>query len=327
MTSSADEKKENALLSVIVPVYNLENYLDTCVDSILKETYGHLELLLVDDGSTDASGACCDKWADRDGRVRVFHTENRGRAQARNLALENAKGEWIGFVDGDDWIEPEFYETLIALCRENDAQMGECTFRYVFKDRTVSAGNSGKVTVLTRQEALTRISAQEEVRFEVAPKVFHRQAVEGVRFVPGQLFEEIHFTRMSLNQTRRFVSIDRDFYQYRQQREGNTNSIFPPEKLLILQECDDMTSSLREEGLTAATEGMEAFTLDFIIRLYVNALANHASREVLDTLKKEYRARFYKARGNAQVKKLRGALFSFSPWVYNQVSMRLHKRD
>lgn len=101
-------------ISVIVPVYNVELYLRRCLDSVVNQTYRDLEILIIDDGSTDRSGEICDKYAEKDQRIRVFHTENRGLSAARNLGLENACGGYIGFVDGDDWIEPDMYEKAIA---------------------------------------------------------------------------------------------------------------------------------------------------------------------------------------------------------------------
>ena len=97
------------MISVIVPVYNVEPWLRQCLDSIVGQTYGDLEILLVDDGSTDRCGAVCEEYARADARIRVFHTENRGLSAARNLGLREARGELIGFVDADDWIEPEMY--------------------------------------------------------------------------------------------------------------------------------------------------------------------------------------------------------------------------
>lgn len=122
------------MISVIVPVYNTEKYLDRCIQSILAQTYSNFELLLVDDGSTDSSGAICDRYAEQDSRVRVFHKPNGGVSSARNLGLDNAKGEWITFVDSDDWIEYCSFDTFIksadsdliiaSMCFEQSGNIG-----------------------------------------------------------------------------------------------------------------------------------------------------------------------------------------------------------
>lgn len=114
------------MISVIVPVYNAEKYLDRCIQSILGQTYKDLELLLIDDGSTDSSGIICDKYAQQDTRIRVFHKENGGASTARNLGLDEAKGEWVAFVDSDDWIEAEMYEEMLAAAQYHSVDAVYC---------------------------------------------------------------------------------------------------------------------------------------------------------------------------------------------------------
>ena len=106
------------LISVIVPVYNTKDYLVRCVDSICAQTYRNLELLLVDDGSTDGTGRLCEELAEKDSRIRVFHQENGGSSSARNLGIRNAAGGYLGFVDSDDYIEPDMYEKLLRVMTE-----------------------------------------------------------------------------------------------------------------------------------------------------------------------------------------------------------------
>ncbi len=114
------------LISIIVPVYNTEKYLDKCIQSVLAQTYTNWELLLIDDGSTDSSGAICDKYAAEDSRIRVFHKENGGVSSARNLGLDNAKGEWITFVDADDWVEASMLKELRSEALSNNADYVYC---------------------------------------------------------------------------------------------------------------------------------------------------------------------------------------------------------
>lgn len=121
------------MISVIVPVYNTEKYLDKCIQSILAQTYTDFELLLIDDGSTDSSGAICDKYAEQDSRVRVFHKENGGVSSARNLGLDNVNGEWIAFVDSDDWVEENWLGALMEIIdKDNDIDI--VRFGYIRND-------------------------------------------------------------------------------------------------------------------------------------------------------------------------------------------------
>lgn len=111
----------DGLISVIIPVYNVAEYLDYCLDTVCGQTYKNLEIILIDDGSTDESGRICDEWSRKDERIRVIHKKNGGVSSARNEGLKAAKGEYIGFVDSDDWLEPDMYEELVKGIGEADA--------------------------------------------------------------------------------------------------------------------------------------------------------------------------------------------------------------
>ena len=111
------------LVSVIIPVYNVSRYLPQCFDSVISQTYRNLEIIVIDDGSTDDSGSICDQYAEKDDRIHVIHTDNRGLASARNLGLENVSGEYISFIDSDDWIEPQTIEMRIGAALETEADI------------------------------------------------------------------------------------------------------------------------------------------------------------------------------------------------------------
>ena len=120
---------EQALISVIVPVYKVEAFLPKCVNSILNQTYKNLEILLVDDGSPDGSGALCDAYARQDSRVRVIHKKNGGLSDARNAGIEAAAGDYLAFVDSDDWLEPDTYEVMLSAAERHHTQL-VCAGRY-----------------------------------------------------------------------------------------------------------------------------------------------------------------------------------------------------
>lgn len=122
-------------ISIIVPVYNTEKYLNRCIESILSQTFSDFELLLINDGSTDKSGMICEQYATKDSRVKVYHKENGGVSSARNIGLFNAEGEWIAYVDGDDWIEPTMYEELYNIVLNTKADIVYSDFKMVFKDK------------------------------------------------------------------------------------------------------------------------------------------------------------------------------------------------
>ena len=126
--------KENQcrpLVSIIIPVYNISRYLPQCLDSVISQTYQNIEIIMINDGSTDDSGSICDQYAQRDGRIHVFHTPNRGPGAARNLGLENARGQFVSFIDSDDWIGPQTIEILLGAAQETEADI--VIARYCFE--------------------------------------------------------------------------------------------------------------------------------------------------------------------------------------------------
>lgn len=229
---------ENEVISVIVPVYNMEQYLDRCVRSILCQTYEKLEIILVDDGSTDASPKMCDAFAKRDRRVKVVHKENGGLSDARNAGLLVASGAYIGYVDSDDWIEPDTYEKMYRACVENDAQVCVCRYFSEYADRTLDGG-SGACVPLTR-ETLLRIyiggHAQYVIYNSVWSKLFRRSLVEDMVFPKGRNSEDIVYTTRAFCRLERAVYLDECLYHYVLDREGSIMNVSKGERMF----CDEL---------------------------------------------------------------------------------------
>ena len=123
------------MLTIVVPVYNVQKYIYKCEDSILSQTYKNIEVILVDDSSPDECGTICDKYAEKDKRVRVIHKKNGGLSSARNSALDIANGDYVGFVDSDDWIEPTMYEEMVQFLEDENCDMVECAINNVIDDK------------------------------------------------------------------------------------------------------------------------------------------------------------------------------------------------
>lgn len=211
------------LISVIVPVYNVEKYLDRCMASILEQTYTRLEIILVDDGSTDACGAMCDAYARKDSRVRVVHKPNGGLSDARNAGLAIATGDYVGYVDSDDWIEPDLYERMHQACAAHGAQLAVCRYFSEYRDKTVSGGD-GSVVPLSR-EALLKIYIGGHDTYviynSVWSKLFRRDLVQGMVFPKGRNSEDILYTTRAFCRAERAVYLDRCLYHYVLDREGS----------------------------------------------------------------------------------------------------------
>ena len=222
------------LISVIVPVYNMEKYLKRCVDSILAQEYENLEIILVDDGSKDSSPKMCDAYAGQDERIRVIHKENGGLSDARNAGLAVAKGSFIGFVDSDDWIEPGMYRNMYEAATKYQAEVVVCRYAEVYADRVVD-GSSNDIVELTREEVLNIFiceHSQYKIYNSVWSKLFKREIIGDTLFPKGRNSEDIVFTTKAFCRLERCVYIDTAYYNYVREREGSIMNGFAGDRML-----------------------------------------------------------------------------------------------
>ena len=204
------------LLSVIVPVYNVEAYLARCVDSILAQTYENLEVILVDDGSGDSSGAICDAFAEKDPRVKVIHKENGGLSSARNAGLDAVAGEYIAFVDSDDWITSDAYAHLMDLAEKYDVKL-VCGGRYDVNGKTGEKTVGlcpKKEEVISAEELVGRIFLWDGCDSSACDKLYHRSVLENFRYPEGKVCEDVPVTYRIVLSAERAAMSDRHFYHY-----------------------------------------------------------------------------------------------------------------
>lgn len=223
--SDIQEKEETQpLISVIVPVYNVEAYLEKCVESICRQTYQNLEILLIDDCSTDQSGELIDQLAKKDDRIQVFHKEsNSGVSDTRNVGLSLAKGDFIGFVDSDDWIEPDMYEKLLHAALSLDAEVSCCEFRYVIDGHAPRPESSGQVRVFSGAEMFEEMKTGKNslmVTPAVFNKLYRRDLLGEIRFGSYPRYEDADFNRMVMERMKKGVMIGCNLYHY-VQRKGS----------------------------------------------------------------------------------------------------------
>lgn len=209
------------MISVIVPVYNVDPYLRKCLDSIVNQTYWDLEILVIDDGSTDGSGKICEEYK-RDKRVKVLHTENRGLSCARNLGLDEAKGEWIGFVDSDDWIEPDMYEVLLKEALETGADIVECGVFKEYPDKTVEHPRPDRV--MHKTEAIQAL-VNRELSNSVWNKIWDKACFSSIRFPEGRIYEDVAITYRVFDSVDTICSISECKYHYLQREKSLTKKI------------------------------------------------------------------------------------------------------
>ena len=180
------------LISLIVPVYNVKDYLKTCLQSILEQTYKNLEIILVDDGSDDGSSGICDEYARMDQRIKTIHLPHSGVSAARNAGLAAATGELLGFVDSDDWIDHDMYQYLYTLMQEHDADVSACTYLLEQEGRPSKIiNNTGKLYVFSRKEIIRALVKNDLVKNYLWAKLFKRKLFDRLSFPVGRVYEDV----------------------------------------------------------------------------------------------------------------------------------------
>lgn len=209
-------------ISVIVPIYNVEQYLNRCIDSVLNQTYADLEVILVDDGSPDNCPAICDDYAGLDARVKVIHKKNGGLSSARNAGLEIAQGDYIAFVDSDDWIDLGMYEALINLAEEYNADIVQSEYRFYRpwkkENQILDCDNTGTIDCYTNIEALETLYFGPQrfggITILVVTKLYKAELLQNIRFCEGYIHEDVEFTPRVLYAAKRIIKYNKSFYTY-----------------------------------------------------------------------------------------------------------------
>lgn len=205
------------LISVIVPVYKVEKYLNKCVESIIRQTYDNLEIILVDDGSPDNCPIMCDLWAKKDHRIQVIHKQNGGLSDARNAGLNIARGELISFIDSDDWIEQDFFQSLYYALSKNDADIAECATSYDTEDgKLLRVREEAPNSLLDHKEALRRLVLEDGVYQTVWNKLYRYEIISGIDFKVGKCNEDDFWTYKVLDKGKSLAIVGKPLYHYLQ---------------------------------------------------------------------------------------------------------------
>lgn len=222
---------ENEKVSVIIPIYNVEKYLEQCISSVCAQTYQNLEIILVDDGSSDSCGKICDSWEQKDERIRVIHQINGGVSKARNAGLDVASGEYVGFVDSDDYLHPEMYENLVNAIKENGCQVAMCPYQAVDEEgkdiqrikENLPPGVYSFEKLLTN---MYRNAQFEGTCASVCNKLFAKKILENLRFAEGLGHEDEAFMNRYMEKTDKIAVIEPALYFYVQRHGSIMHSEF-----------------------------------------------------------------------------------------------------
>ena len=214
---------QKPLISIIVPIYNVEPYLQRCLDSIINQTYSNLEIILIDDGSSDKSPQICDEYASKDNRITVIHKKNGGLSDARNTGLDNCKGEFISFIDSDDWVEQSYIETLLHALEQTNADISIANFiKTQFSYKYILKTYEHNFTILNSTEALAKLWNREEDSIFVTAwgKLFKKSLYTNIRFPKGRIHEDEYTSYKLLYHSNLIVFLDVPLYIYFQRKDS-----------------------------------------------------------------------------------------------------------
>lgn len=239
--------EKNLKVSIIIPIYKVEKYLKKCIDSILNQTYSNIEVILVDDGSPDNCGKICDEYKKLDDRIIVIHKENGGLSDARNKGLKIATGEFISFIDSDDYIANDFIEYLLNITTSNDADMG-IILPYKFKEGSIPniKNKSEKIRIYNAYDALKTMLYQKEFDNAAWGKLYSKKIVENIEFPVGKLYEDIGTTYKYILNSKKIVYSNQYKYYYLQRGDSIMGSPFKPKEMDYVYQTELLMNDVKK---------------------------------------------------------------------------------
>lgn len=245
-------KIKNISISVIVPVYNTEVYLDKCLESLMNQTIINIEFIVVDDGSTDMSSTIIKKYCDMDERFRYYYKENGGLSSARNFGITKATGEYIGFIDSDDWIEESMFERLYQSIVEADADICICSMKYVLNNgNEINKGIKIKEEcVVNNIEGLRRLFIADEYKCHAVNKLFKKELFYNIKFPEGKMYEDVATIYKLIYNAKKIKLIPDKLYSYLQNRPNSiVNSRFNEKSFDMFDTIDEIRSFTKEKNI------------------------------------------------------------------------------
>lgn len=276
--------QEKALISIIIPVYKVEKYLEKCIQSVINQTYKNIQIILVDDGSPDNCGKICDEYAKKDHRIEVIHKSNGGLSDARNKGLEIAKGEYIGFVDSDDYIESDMYEVLYNLLKQYNVDVSICNFYTVSQEKIAIKNADNGIKEYNRIEILKEILLDNNIQSYAWNKLYNKDLFDEIKYPVGKKYEDIGTTFYLLEKCNKVVVTGKPEYYYINRQDSIVNNVTESTITdyieLIMQRYDYIEENIKE---------LSSYNKDYLKRILKTAEQDIKSlKEVGDYTKKKY---------------------------------------
>lgn len=254
-------------ISIIIPVYNAELYLKKCIDSVVNQTYQNLEIILINDGSIDRSLEICLEYAQKDERIIVIDLKkNSGQSNARNLGLEKSSGEYLGFVDSDDWIELDMFSYLVSLIKETESDVAKIQSRKVYQDEIILYNTKEKKEIYKEGQIIKRFLLDDD--YSLWNKLYKRELFKNITFETGIIYEDMFPLYKIMKRCKKMVESNQIKYFYRIMDGSTTVSCFKKRDLALLNECQKMVDLSMSE-----TTEIQKLTEVRLNRSYLSLLA------------------------------------------------------
>lgn len=307
-------KTENPLISIIIPVYNVEKYLDKCVESVVNQTYRNLEIILVDDGSPDNCPKMCDEWAANDSRIKVIHLENTGVANARNTALRMAAGDYVGFVDGDDYVEPDMYQQLVELAMKYNSDITFCSYQINDEDR----GEAG-CSEIPKDEVMKNVLMGEYEYGVLWNKLYKSSVVKDLEMPPLKCSEDLPYNYFAIKNAEKFVKTELKLYHYYQNSNSTVHGNFGIGAFDAVKARNIMIEDVNVDFKEYAVKG-------FVVSNFVvlsGIIKNQKCFEKYDELRAnilKYKKEILTSKLYSKRDKIKLIILLISPYIYNKLT-------
>lgn len=234
-------------ISVIVPVYNVEQYLERCVNSIINQTYTNLEIILVNDGSTDNSGKLCDELAKKDERIRVIHKENGGLSDARNRGIDEAESDLVGFIDSDDYIDSDMYEVLLKNLNNTDADLSMCALYDVYNNTPEAQVTNKETWELSSEQAIKMVMEAKILSVTAVNKLYRKSLFTDLKFEVGKIAEDAFIMIKLLDKCEKIVATNEKKYYYVHRENSITTQKFSTKFLNVIEAYEQNSNIILEK--------------------------------------------------------------------------------
>lgn len=321
-------ERVNPIISIIVPVYNVEEYLEECIASILHQEFSEFELILVDDGSTDRSGSLCDEYAKKDKRISVIHQNNAGLSEARNTGIQAATGNLISFIDSDDYVHSAMYQLLYKNMVETESDISVCDFQYIYPHKlAVAESVRNEYKVLSSLEAVESIVRDGDRKMITAwCKLYRKNLFDDLAFPKGRYHEDEFITYRLFYHANSIAVSEAKLYYYRQRNNSITGSYYSLkrlDKLEALKGCIDFFMEKEEKELEIAAR--YRYLCNLQIAYYRVSMDMKSEKQLLNDLKDEHKRQYKEIMGlkNKKVRKidkLTVGIFHYTPYLYNRLA-------